>query len=159
MLRHQVNPIYGVNSLICPVSRGRHRKPKWQQGVKWSICWNGFSAFKAPRPAIQPVDYSTAISSKARVEFFGDTGGKGWRGVDLARTSIEAPRLNGHGQRPCGGWFGEEQGPKGKGHTFESCRVRGGGRGPGVPGLWRARFLETTLKTAGVHGLKGPADG
>ena len=27
-------------------------------------------------------------------------------------------------QRPCGGWLGEEQGPEGKGHTFESCRVR-----------------------------------
>src|SRR4051794_36795654 len=34
-------------------------------------------------------------------------------------------RLAGQGQRPL---VGEEQGPKGKGHSFESCRVRGGGR-------------------------------
>ena len=27
-------------------------------------------------------------------------------------------------QRPCRGLVWEEQGPKGKGHTFESCRVR-----------------------------------
>jgi hypothetical protein len=43
----------------------------------------------------------------------------------------------GLGNGPAGGWQGEEQGPKGDGHTFESCRVRGGGRGPGVPRVWR----------------------
>ena len=30
----------------------------------------------------------------------------------------------GVGNGPAGGWLGEEQGPKGKGHTFESCWVR-----------------------------------
>jgi hypothetical protein len=30
----------------------------------------------------------------------------------------------GLGNGPAKGWQGEEQGPKGKGHTFESCRVR-----------------------------------
>ena len=45
-------------------------------------------------------------------------------------------------QRPCQGWLGEEQGPKGNGHTFESCRVRPEKRVPSVPGLWRAEIFE-----------------
>jgi len=66
---------------------------------------------------------------------------------------------------------GEEQGPKGNGHTFESCR---GARKavPSVPGLWRLDWskpaFSSVLKVAGsgnnfedrgVHDLKGLAEG
>jgi hypothetical protein len=54
-------------------------------------------------------------------------------------------RLAGRRQRPCRGWLGEEQGPKGNGHTFESCRVRQEERVPNVPGLWRLDFLEQAI--------------
>src|SRR3981081_254551 len=48
-------------------------------------------------------------------------------------------RLAGPRQRPCKGWSREEQGPKGNGHTFESCRVRPGKRVPSAPGMWRGK--------------------
>jgi hypothetical protein len=50
----------------------------------------------------------------------------GQRSIQLSYGCVKGSfsRLAGQGQRPCEGWFGEEQGPKGKGHTFESCRVR-----------------------------------
>jgi hypothetical protein len=51
------------------------------------------------------------------------------RGVHLA----DWPGL---GNGPAGTGLGEEQGPKGKGHMFESCR---GAPEKRVPGLWRGR--------------------
>src|SRR5437870_8412676 len=47
----------------------------------------------------------------------------GQRSIQLSYGCVKGSfsRLAGQGQRPL---VGEEQGPKGKGHTFESCRVR-----------------------------------
>src|SRR6202022_4636379 len=56
----------------------------------------------------------------------------------------------GVGNGPIRGWLGEEQGPKGKGHTFESCRTPGK-RVPDVPGLWRVNLIEWIIGGPMVH--------
>ena len=51
-------------------------------------------------------------------------------------------RLARGGQCPAGGWLGEEQGPKGNGHTFESCRVRQGKEGAERAGIVAGKIFE-----------------
>jgi len=54
---------------------------------------------------------------------------------------------------------GEEQGPEGSGHTFESCRVRRKKHVPGVPRLWQLDFViytaeDGSFRPPGVPGVQ-----
>jgi hypothetical protein len=66
------------------------------------------------------------------------------RGVHLA----DWPGL---GNGPAGTGLGEEQGPKGKGHMFESCW---GAPEKRVPGLWRA---DLAAGSTAMEGLEFPS--